>query len=750
MTRSLWESPLGRLGIFLCLALFISLSIPLPAQNNQVDYQTQLEIDDIKERVRSLYAQEQYEQVLQELDRLEQIAPNEPAVQFYRGLAERRLRQGPRIDQTPRTTPAPVAPGTGNLDNIPPPPPPSGDPSLNPIVTAAPPSPASTGEVDLAPAPSSGGSGRTGLIAGVLLGIALIIVLAVAIVMVIKRGKKSHVPPVGAVEQFQSPMPPSPYQPQAPPSPYQPYSSAPSPNPYEPPAAGGIGMAVGDSFFSDGSFQDSHPGNATPQHESPAHGPMDMHSGDFEEIPKSAGPPPLSPVSAGQDSGAPPFFGGDAPMGGSIGTGNVPSMNSPLFNAPPEQPASGFEAPGGLGGFGGLDDFAGQSSPLEFPFESAESSPAASPPPQRSTPAQPSLPSGGDLSSISFDLGVSFEMDESAKPEPPKGTPPTSPVSSEIGFDDLDLGDMGFHLDTPDSAKQPVPVPPPPSHSKPLIPEAPSAEGINLDDFIFSGDLHTNVPGVSAPQTPPRMAGESQFPVPSSNEPTTAAEDMMFSGIDQTTFPTGGDITLASTFGSVAPSAPGNSKKPSPAPAAHDISEDQTFGGFENLAAPPSSPGPREEKALEPTGMNFITNGDTKTSVPEETRILSPREFGVTRSKELDRKEKESSPIAKAEPAGIQDQPKTAGPMDQTAFLGNIDKKSISSGSDNVSDSKAKTSETLFDKHYAQGLEAFDAGEWKEAIYHLNVAYTLKPNSQDVRDKLREARRHRKEARLGG
>lgn len=746
MIRKLWESPVGRMGIFLCLACCIFHPLLLPAQESQPTYETQLEIDELKERVRSLYAQEQYEQALQELDRLEQISPNEPAVEFYRGLAERRLREGARSAPTPSPSTSPT-PAIESEPQLPPAPPPS-DGTLNPGDTTAP--RPGTGEVEVPARPSRSRS-NFGLIIAAVIGVILIVVLIVAILALLKRSKKAHVPPVGAMTPTQSPAPPAP--------PYQsPLQTGPSsPNPYDSPAGGVGGAAIGDSFFNDNLFKDSQseasPVPSVQKPIPPSRQPVELSSSDFEELPSSSAPPPVPSTGAGRPHGAPSLFGSGTQMGGDPDSGKIPAANQTLFSGP--EPANS-----GANDFHGLSSIPAPESPMDFPFEDSTPQAPASPPARpKSLPTPPIPAPPTDMSSISFDLGMSFEDEPQAKEQPePQAPAANKPAASqEISFDDLGFGEFGLNLDEPAPAKQPV-KPAAPDPPKPAIPPAAkssSAEGISLDDFIFSGDVQTNVPGVSAPQSIPKMAGESQFPEPADSEPTSAAEDMMFSGIDQTAFPGGNDATVAGGFGSIGIEANDNKKQPEPQISFPDISEDQTMDGREDKPSYTISPtaafsidaAPKKSQPDKEDNANFINDGGIQTPVSEQTRILSPRDYGVTRSKESER---QALPAAPAKPAASDEDkshPRKAGPMDQTTFLGNVaEKMQAGSGSDG-DDSKVRTSESLFDKHFAQGNEAFDNGDWKEAIYHLNVAYTLKPNSQEVRDKLREARRHRKEAR---
>ncbi|GAB4315297.1 MAG: hypothetical protein Kow0059_07310 [Candidatus Sumerlaeia bacterium] len=311
---------------------------------------------------------------------------------------------------------------------------------------------------------------------------------------------------------------------------------------------------------------------------------------------------------------------------------------------------------------------------------------------------------------------------------------------------------MDFGESSPSAPSAPLPEAPVPGQP-PLHAETPPSAtvGVSLDDFLFSGDLKTNVPAVSAPLSPPPMAGESQFPEPGEHEPASESEEMMFSGLDQTTAPSSADATVAATIGGTSQPRRPDRQVPQQPP---NISEDITLAGDIH-----SAPGPEEEPddvapVQHEKGRNFITDGDTKTVVSEETRILSPKDFGVFRMKSSAKSAASpEAPTAAQSPTPGEKTPSTqwnfpkpAGPSDKTTFLAD--------GPDDLAASKkeaagagTKTSDSLFDKHFAQGLEAFESANWKEAIYHLNVAYTLKPHSAEVRDKLREARRRRKEAR---
>jgi hypothetical protein len=146
-----------------------------------------------------------------------------------------------------------------------------------------------------------------------------------------------------------------------------------------------------------------------------------------------------------------------------------------------------------------------------------------------------------------------------------------------------------------------------------------------------------------------------------------------------------------------------------------------------------------DKKESEPdSGKKPTKDHDTKMLVSEDTRILPPNEFDVVK----DESQKHKKQTQVAEQKEVSDIPSQAGPMDQTSVLASQKDPE----SKQIDTAKASASESLFKKHHEKGLEAFNRNDWKHAIYHLNVAYTLKPNDSSVRDKLREARKKRKEA----
>ena len=56
----------------------------------------------------------------------------------------------------------------------------------------------------------------------------------------------------------------------------------------------------------------------------------------------------------------------------------------------------------------------------------------------------------------------------------------------------------------------------------------------------------------------------------------------------------------------------------------------------------------------------------------------------------------------------------------------------------------ANQGEDLFEQEYHQGLADFEAGQWGGAVHHLSIAAALRPESHEVKERLREARRRRK------
>lgn len=58
---------------------------------------------------------------------------------------------------------------------------------------------------------------------------------------------------------------------------------------------------------------------------------------------------------------------------------------------------------------------------------------------------------------------------------------------------------------------------------------------------------------------------------------------------------------------------------------------------------------------------------------------------------------------------------------------------------------KPSAGDDLFSREFQKGMNDFSAENWAGAVYHLSIAAALKPASADVKEKLREARRRRKE-----
>jgi len=91
----------------------------LTAQEN-AQYVKQQQIDDLKIKIRTLFANGNYEEVLKECDNLEKLSPNDQTIVFYRQLSRGRMvvKQG---DQTPLSESKSgqgIPSTTGNAENI--------------------------------------------------------------------------------------------------------------------------------------------------------------------------------------------------------------------------------------------------------------------------------------------------------------------------------------------------------------------------------------------------------------------------------------------------------------------------------------------------------------------------------------------------------------------------------------------------------------------------------------------------------
>ncbi|MCE5231378.1 hypothetical protein LLG95_17520 [bacterium] len=61
-------------------------------------------------------------------------------------------------------------------------------------------------------------------------------------------------------------------------------------------------------------------------------------------------------------------------------------------------------------------------------------------------------------------------------------------------------------------------------------------------------------------------------------------------------------------------------------------------------------------------------------------------------------------------------------------------------------DGKGGAGEDLFSREYRRGMSDFAGSNWAGAVHHLSIAAALKPASAEVKERLREARRRRKES----
>jgi len=57
---------------------------------------------------------------------------------------------------------------------------------------------------------------------------------------------------------------------------------------------------------------------------------------------------------------------------------------------------------------------------------------------------------------------------------------------------------------------------------------------------------------------------------------------------------------------------------------------------------------------------------------------------------------------------------------------------------------RGKAEDSLYLSQKKKGLDAFAASDWKQAVHYLSVAVSLRPDDQEISDKLQEARRQRR------
>ena len=63
-----------------------------------------------------------------------------------------------------------------------------------------------------------------------------------------------------------------------------------------------------------------------------------------------------------------------------------------------------------------------------------------------------------------------------------------------------------------------------------------------------------------------------------------------------------------------------------------------------------------------------------------------------------------------------------------------------------AADPMAPPSEDLFDREARMGDVDFANANWAGAVHHFSIAAALRPEAQEIKERLREARRMRKDA----
>lgn len=440
---------------------------------------------------------------------------------------------------------------------------------------------------------------------------------------------------------------------------------------------------------------------ATPQEDAPF--------AFFEEEPAPA--PPPKPKAAPPPSDDPLVLFDEFPAA------------SPPPSAPPPRPAAAPRAEATFGGFGE----AASSEPIRFDDESFGAPPTSAPRPSASSPARPGAAGtpwadAGELDSVPM---LSFEdapppasaRPAASSPPPAAAKPPAAkpasweadtnspPVDFDFGappkkearaaaappppaFEDLPLMSFDAPSAPPPVAPPPAPAfaPPPPVAPRPPVshpaPAPAPAASMPLDIFA--------APPPVAPPVSPVLPGGFDF------KGGEAMETMMGDAFKAPPPPPGPDNLEATMVL--------NNRQ-----LAED--SDLLFGS----PAPPPAGGSRP--GAPPSGSLAVFTAD-------ETIQYMPGYGSAPRPG--------AGPAKPAPPAAASPSSGSDSGLDSGLF-GDETKPPDMSG------------EESFEAEKQKGMTAFREARWDEAVQHLSIAASLRPDAGDVKEQLRRARRMRKE-----
>lgn len=254
----------------------------------------------------------------------------------------------------------------------------------------------------------------------------------------------------------------------------------------------------------------------------------------------------------------------------------------------------------------------------------------------------------------------------------------------------------------------PMPMPPPPSAFSKDTPSGSQSGDLSLDGLLFSSGQSEAESATVSGREPVAQAGGSSLP-PSA--PPKGAEDMTATSFgrefDQFMFAAGGgaqdgagdatgaamDQTLGITTPLSSPMAEG--------PTSTENVLNMLVGEAKPTPAPPFTPAPNMAATQKITASSLPGAPATPFSGSDTIPLVSPA---------LDETVK---------------LPPTVRPLSQSAGSGD---------------------EALYQSQRQKGLAAFAAGDLKHAIHYLSVAASLRPDDQEVIQKLQEARRQRRAA----
>jgi len=740
-----------------------------PSPMNGESMREQSSIDLVIERIRLYYGLGQYQQVITECRKLEQIDPGNKMCQYYKSRAETRLEEmgiapPPPGMATPALTPA--VPASTQPSRFPPEP------------TATSPSPALPG----LPIPSSTSS-ETPVPGPFALG----------------PGAPSASPTTAA---------PAPMRTEAPATERTPAPPPPQPIPVDTgPSEGGGGdffasnklmvIAIGGGlvvllliiilvFMIRNSKRKIRPVPAKPLDE-----PSRAAPAGFEKPLQAMEMPPVEVVGKPE---LPPL-GVDVPE---LPTGDFPMpevpppVAAPEFPAPPAPEAAPSDFPPPPPPEPGIEGLPPAPEPVaaEIPLPPAPEIPAPEMPPPEDipSPSTPGIPKTDDLPDIPSPTAYPASLETGEKPEPE--TPPDLPT--------FDISDLELPEASPEIQEEKGPELPPLSFEpeKEVVPSPPPVQtASDVEEFSFDLSdsekekvdmpvVRNNVEITPAPilgesgeergtfepepeeglsleksingdQPPPSISIEEalgmeitpeEAPVEES-PPQTEQKAATSMDLDSFLFDSGSEdmtetvLAVPKESSKSTPESPPSGESPEGAGEAdsfdslmfeEDSNQETVFATPEEILAraeadgpiaPPDKEEPKSERDIFTTESRDLADAD---SGPHVQREVQPSES------------EEGFPLDLKTPL-----PKAGEPRD-FVNLEDMSGEEISKPKAPPRKKIEERNEVLFTDQYKKGCEAFENGDWKKAVHYLTVASAIKPDVKELKDMLTEARKKKR------